>query len=85
MNQTPPIIPPPVIDPYRTEYVSTWNSLKLLLYAAIVVGRLTAMIWFLIRAGQANNWDGILYNLIVSFLLFPAWGWHLVGHDRDLK
>jgi len=85
MNQSPPIIPPPVIDPYRTEYVSTWNSLKHMLWGGIMVARAVAMVWFLILAMQANNWDGILYNLIVSFLLFPAWGWHLVGHGRDLK
>jgi len=56
-----------------------------MLWGGIMVARAVAMVWFLILAMQANNWDGILYNLIVSFLLFPAWGWHLVGHGRDLK
>ena len=57
--------------------------MKLLLYAAIVVGRLIAMIWFLIRAGQADDWDGIIRDLLIAFLLFPAWGWHLMGYGKE--
>jgi hypothetical protein len=83
MNPTSPIIPPPVIDPYRTEPQSYAQAFGGLLWLNIMVARAVAMIWFLLLATQANNWGGILYNLAIAFLLFPAWGWTLMGHGKD--
>ena len=64
------------------------KEFKILLWTAVSLGRAWAMIGCMLqsaRAFRSGDLSSGLYLATLALLLFPAWGWQLMGHGRDEK